>query len=103
MTSSEKALEGLWEHQRRAVAEVREYLAATDTGEQSALITMPTGTGKTGVIAAITTCLPEVTGHRLVLTPWDALVVQPIDDLRERFWNRLPLAPADAAGAPATP
>jgi ERCC4-related helicase len=73
MTSAEKALEGLWEHHRRAVAEVRQYLAATDTGEQSALITMPTGTGKTGVMAAITTCLPEVTGHRLVVTPGDGL------------------------------
>lgn len=51
---------------------------------------MPTGTGKSGVIAAITTCLPEVTGHRLVLTPWDALVRQLIDDLRHRFWQRLP-------------
>lgn len=81
---------GLWEHQRLAVDKARQYLAATDVGEASALITMPTGTGKTGVIATIATALPEVGGHRLVLTPWNPLVVQLIDDLRGRFWHRIP-------------
>ena len=51
---------------------------------------MPTGTGKTGVIATIATAIPKVSGHRLVLTPWNALVVQLIDDLRGRFWQRIP-------------
>ncbi len=51
---------------------------------------MPTGTGKTGVIAATVTLLPSVMGHRLVLSPWDALVDQLIGDLRGRFWSRLP-------------
>jgi superfamily II DNA or RNA helicase len=89
MTGAERALDGLWEHQREVVELARRYVAAAvDT--ESALITMPTGTGKSGVIAAITTCLPEVTGHRLVLTPWDALVRQMIDDLGQRFWQRLP-------------
>lgn len=89
MTGVERALDGLWAHQRQAVELVRQYVAAGINSE-SALITMPTGTGKSGVIAAITTCLPEVTGHRLVLTPWDALVRQLIDDLSGRFWMRLP-------------
>jgi superfamily II DNA or RNA helicase len=80
---------GLWDHQSRAVATALEYLTATEVGDASALITMPTGTGKTGVIAAITTALPEVRGHRLVLTPWKALTVQLISDLRGRFWERL--------------
>lgn len=31
----------------------RRYLAAADVGDASALLTMPTGTGKTGVIATI--------------------------------------------------
>jgi superfamily II DNA or RNA helicase len=81
---------GLWEHQRLAVATAKEYLAAADVGGASALITMPTGTGKTGVIAAIATALPEVTGHRLVLSPWTALVTQLISDLKGRFWERIP-------------
>lgn len=66
-------------------------MAAPEVGESSALITMPTGTGKTGVIATVVAALPEVRGHRLVLTPWDALVVQLIDDLRGRFWQRIPI------------
>src|SRR5438034_11437982 len=81
---------GLWEHQRLAVETARQYLAAADVGDASALITMPTGTGKTGVIASIATALPEVTGHRLVLTPWTALVIQLITDLKGRFWDRIP-------------
>ena len=79
---------GLWEHQRRAVETAQEYLSATGVDDASALITMPTGTGKTGVIAAIT-ALPEVHGHRLVLTPWKALAAQLTSDLRGRFWERL--------------
>lgn len=90
MTRKEKAIDGLWAHQRQAVDMARSYLAEPNVGDESALITMPTGTGKTGVIAAITTCLPEVKGHRLVLTPWVALVKQSINDLRGRFWDRLP-------------
>lgn len=90
MTQAERALDGLWDHQRRAVEEARRYLAAPGAADESALITMPTGTGKTGVIAAITTCLPEMGGHRLVLTPWDALVRQLTDDLSLQFWLKLP-------------
>jgi superfamily II DNA or RNA helicase len=91
--------EGLWEHQRLAVEAAGRYLAAAEVGDMSALITMPTGTGKTGVIATIVTALPSVHGHRLVLTPWNALVTQLIDDLRGRFWQRL----TDLSGGAAPP
>jgi hypothetical protein len=47
-------------------------------------------TGKTDVIATMATALPEVQGPRLVLTAWNALVVQLIDSLRERFWRNNP-------------
>jgi superfamily II DNA or RNA helicase len=72
--------ESLWPHQRAAIREIATYLAAARTNI-AALITMPTGTGKTGVIAAAVGLLPGLTGHRLVLTPWDALVRQLITDL----------------------
>jgi len=100
VASNTQLLGGLWAHQRDAIEVARGYLAAPDVHGESALITMPTGTGKTGVIAAITTCLPEVGGHRLVLTPWDALVKQMIGDLRHRFWERLGVMP-DPATMPA--
>jgi hypothetical protein len=80
----------LWEHQRAAVETIQAYLNASDPGDRAALITMPTGTGKTGVIAATVMLLHSVVGHRLVLSPWDALADQLIDDLRGRFWSRLP-------------
>ncbi len=65
----------LWDHQREAVRTISEYL---DSGEreESALITMPTGTGKSGVIAAAVALPPSLSQHRLVLTPWVALVNQ---------------------------
>lgn len=90
MPAEGAVLAGLWDHQRRAVEVAADYVAAADVADQSALITMPTGTGKTGVIAAITTALPEIIGHRLVLTPWDPLARQLIDDLGGRFWTRMP-------------
>jgi superfamily II DNA or RNA helicase len=80
---------GLWEHQERAIETAQRYLTAKNVKGRSALLTMPTGTGKTGVIAVVTTALPSGKGHRLVLTPWRPLVEQLLDDLRERFWARL--------------
>ncbi|GAB2472251.1 DEAD/DEAH box helicase [Jatrophihabitans fulvus] len=90
MSSLVKAIGGLWEHQRAAIEAVRRYLAHAPAHHDAALVTMPTGTGKTGVIASAAMNLPEVSGHRLVLTPWDALRTQLIEDLRGRFWDRLP-------------
>jgi len=47
---------------------------------------MPTGTGKTGVIAVLCVVDPP-TGWSLILTPWKHLCDQMIDDLSERFWE----------------
>jgi superfamily II DNA or RNA helicase len=68
---------------------IREYVqaGAADRGDSSALVTMPTGTGKTAVIA-YSLLLPELSDtHRLVLTPWDALVNQALGDLGGRLWD----------------
>jgi superfamily II DNA or RNA helicase len=96
MSAQPSVPEGLWEHQRLGVEVANRYLTAEEAADKSALITMPTGTGKTGVIATIVTTLPSVQGHRLVLTPWTALVTQLIDDLRGRFWERLAAASGGA-------
>lgn len=85
----------LWPHQVGALARISEFVEERG-GEAgpSALVRMPTGTGKSGVIA--------VTGQRLVpsgdvllLTPWDALVDQLTRDVRERFWRRVNAEPPD--------
>jgi superfamily II DNA or RNA helicase len=91
MARTRRQAGGLWPHQRLAVETAGNYLTAEGVGEASALITMPTGTGKTGVIATVTTAIPEVQGHRLVLTPWTALANQLIVDLGGRFWERIPV------------
>jgi superfamily II DNA or RNA helicase len=46
---------------------------------------MPTGTGKTGVIAVLSIAVPE-TGWSLILTPWKNLCDQLVEDLETRFW-----------------
>jgi superfamily II DNA or RNA helicase len=76
----------LWDHQKRAVEAVEKYMEAESDG--SALIRMPTGTGKTGVIATVARCLPSIE-NVLVLTPWAALRTQLQRDLNERFWSRI--------------
>src|SRR5438128_1333531 len=78
----------LWPHQRQAVLTINGYLQSGGNHGRSALITMPTGTGKSGVIACAVTLLPGLAGHRLVLTPWDALVRQLIGDIEQRFWSQ---------------
>lgn len=51
------------------------------------LIRMPTGTGKTGVIASLTALSCQ--GVSLVVTPWANLRNQLIADLNERFWKKV--------------
>jgi superfamily II DNA or RNA helicase len=84
----------LWPHQTEAVSRmtdyIEEYQAGAATG--SALVHMPTGSGKTGVIATLSRCLP-CTGCVLVLTPRVALRQQIVRDMRGRFFQRLDSAP----------
>lgn len=57
------------------------------TGE-SFLVCMPTGSGKSGVIA----CLAQrhvTAGDVLLLVPWDALATQLADDVSRKFWSHL--------------
>lgn len=49
------------------------------------LICMPTGTGKTGVIALCSTILCEK--DVLIVTPWDSLRTQMVEDLNDKFWR----------------
>ena len=86
--------EKLWDHQVAAVQTVDQYLRSTDDAE-SALVTMPTGTGKTGVIAASVAFPASLKGHRLVLTPWVALRNQLVDDIDSRFWAQLKISRPD--------
>lgn len=77
---------------RKAQADAVDFaISHLNSLDSSSLIRMPTGTGKTGVIA----CLSMISnpGSSLVLTPWAPLRTQMVDDVRERFWQKLGLAP----------
>jgi hypothetical protein len=88
---------GLWLPQRRAIAFANAYLSVTQTSGarpndeaafEAALIKMPTGTGKTAVIAALA-CASPLVSKTLIITPRVALVRQMKFDLSYRFWEKL--------------
>ena len=80
----------LWENQKEAIALGTAYIRVSQqTGErEGALVKMPTGSGKSGVIAVLTRCLPKVR-RALVLTPRKGLVEQMFADIRCRFWETM--------------
>lgn len=75
-----------WINQRRALDRMDSYLAAKS--DRQAMVRMPTGTGKTAVIAALGQLLA---GKRrcLVVAPWENLVKQLRWELAERFWKKI--------------
>lgn len=84
----------LWEHQKAAIATVTAYLNGDKSiperpdHTEAALLKLPTGTGKSGVIAVLARCLPAI--HKvLILTPRTALTEQLLRDIRYRFWGHL--------------
>ena len=83
----------LWKHQEKAVSTVRQYISAfgKDDSIGSSMIHMPTGTGKTGVIACCSHFLKHV-GCVLVLSPRIALRDQLAREVRGRFFTKLGLS-----------
>lgn len=81
----------LWDHQRQAVATIRKYLAAAQgtANMGAALVHMPTGSGKTGVIAVASHFLKV--GCVLILCPRVALRDQLEREVEGRFFEKLGL------------
>ncbi|MCK1270824.1 MULTISPECIES: DEAD/DEAH box helicase family protein [unclassified Bradyrhizobium] len=80
----------LWQHQQDAVIAGERYFASGS--KRGALIHMPTGTGKTGVMAVLG-MRRAATAPVLVVCPSAALVAQLMTEFSGRFW--------DTIGAPA--
>jgi hypothetical protein len=84
----------LWDHQRAAIGTVVAYINGDKSiperpdHREAALLKLPTGTGKSGIIAVAARCLPHVR-RVLVLTPRTALTEQLLRDIRYRFWQHL--------------
>lgn len=83
----------LWEHQKQAIAFSAAYCRLDSTGAspEAGLIKMPTGTGKSGVVAVVSRCLPNIR-KVLVLTPREGLVQQMLADIQRRFWHNMGIA-----------
>ena len=80
----------LWQHQVRAVDIFERYLNdTTKAGAAAALVSMPTGTGKTAVIAHLVTSVGDLSRDVIILTPWKGLSKQLLEDLTERQWANL--------------
>ncbi|WP_417566614.1 DEAD/DEAH box helicase [Marinobacter sp.] len=85
---------GLWEHQQAAIGTAVAYIHGNKTIserpdlKEAALLKLPTGTGKSGIVAVLSRCLPNVR-RVLVLTPRTALTEQLISDIRYRFWKHI--------------
>jgi superfamily II DNA or RNA helicase len=77
----------LWPHQVDALSTLSRFIKSQGAKpRRSALVQMPTGTGKSGVIAVAAQRL-VTGGDVLLLSPWDALVDQLTRDVHERFWR----------------
>jgi superfamily II DNA or RNA helicase len=83
----------LWPNQFEAIRTCLDYLAAQPTGD--ALVQMPTGTGKTGVIAVVASTQSK-DGLVLVLSPSSALADQLRTDIKMGFWAALKLPKTEA-------
>ena len=84
----------LWPHQVNAVDSIRKYLDAYKRGDSngSALVRMPTGTGKTGLLALVAQAFPEIQGS-LIVVPWFHLTRQVQDHVNDTFWKRIGTVP----------
>ncbi len=80
----------LWPHQNAAIKMLIRYINDFHNANtnQSALVQMPTGSGKSGIIAYLSRCLPDI-GFTIVLTPRLSLRDQLSRDISGRFFNHI--------------
>lgn len=86
----------LWKHQKEAISKSLDYINdyKNKKTKKSCLIQMPTGSGKTGVIAIIARCIPKLK-NVLVITPRISLRRQLFKDVKGRFFSNLERSPKD--------
>lgn len=94
---------GLWEHQQQAISVavaylITDHLLPHEGGHrEAALLKLPTGSGKSGIIAILARCIPDVR-KVLLLTPRTALTEQLLADVQFRFWGNIGLHPEKTTG-----
>ena len=75
-----------WPNQKQAVEVAGDYLDAKK--DQQAMIRMPTGTGKTVVIATLAQLLEDYQ-RVLVVAPWESLVAQLEREISAKLWTKV--------------
>lgn len=90
----------LWDHQLEAVPMLRKYLRNWRAGAGAALVSMPTGTGKSVVIAQLLASVPggRASKHIMVVKPWKSLARQIAEDVDRRAWANAGLARRSGLG-----
>jgi superfamily II DNA or RNA helicase len=84
----------LWTPQRDAIDAMSMYVRKFDASSPRAgLVQMPTGSGKTGIIAILARCLREV-GTVIVLAPRVGLREQLARDIETQFFRNISVEPA---------
>lgn len=83
-----------WPHQQEAIKTIKSYLDEYAGGQPSGscLVNMPTGSGKSGVIAAASQFFRQSSAV-LVIVPRITLREQLAADIQSRFWNHLECGP----------
>jgi superfamily II DNA or RNA helicase len=78
-----------WEHQRKAIETLEKYIKDFNDGKTTkySLISIPTGTGKTGIIAGISQLMDNI-GSVLVIAPRIALRDQLHLNIKETFFTQ---------------
>lgn len=89
VTDRDPAGLGLWPHQLDAVVRCEKYFRSDS--QKGCLVHMPTGTGKTGVMAVLAT-RRAVDRPVLVVCPSAALVAQLQYEFRSEFWDKIAAA-----------
>jgi superfamily II DNA or RNA helicase len=77
----------LWSNQRDALSIAAQYLDSPSLDQ--AIIRMPTGTGKTAIIAVLAQLAADYP-NVLIVAPWEHLAAQLHREVSSRFWQKSP-------------
>ena len=92
-TNWKQLIKPKWQHQKDAVEFVFRYLAkAPNNTQKAAIVRMPTGTGKTGIMGIVANYDPLITSV-LIVAPSEALTGQIQAKLSEGFWKVVKMKP----------
>lgn len=82
----------LWKPQREAISLIRDYMKKPASADWAALVRMPTGTGKTGIMAVAANLLPSVR-ITLIVSPSEYLTRQISLHVTSKFWETIDAEP----------